>query len=138
MCFFFIQNSKLNEIAKESKVPSSRIGRLANFGNLAAGLGIGALNELTRRALGYTDKIDQSDSLLSSSKSVFLTEENVQRIVDTLCKVRGAALKLGQMLSIQDEALLSPTLQRIFDRVRQSADFMPFWQTEVFTFSHSF
>ena len=107
---------------------------MANFGNLAAGLGIGALNELTRRALGYTDKIDQSDSLLSSSKSVFLTEENVQRIVDTLCKVRGAALKLGQMLSIQDEALLSPTLQRIFERVRQSADFMPFWQTEVCTF----
>ena len=34
------------------------------------------------------------------------------------------------MLSIQDDALLSPTLQRIFERVRQSADFMPFWQTE--------
>lgn len=68
--------------------------------------------------------------MLSSSKSVFLTEENVQRVVDTLCKVRGAALKLGQMLSIQDETLLSPTLQKVFERVRQSADFMPFSQTE--------
>lgn len=33
--------------------------------------------------------------------SPFLTEENAERIVNTLCRVRGAALKLGQMLSIQ-------------------------------------
>ena len=33
--------------------------------------------------------------------SVLLTEANVTKIVDTLCRVRGAALKLGQMLSIQ-------------------------------------
>lgn len=31
----------------------------------------------------------------------FLTEANAERIVNTLCRVRGAALKLGQMLSIQ-------------------------------------
>lgn len=31
----------------------------------------------------------------------FLSEANAERIVDTLCKVRGAALKIGQMLSIQ-------------------------------------
>ena len=92
---------------------------------------MGALNELTKRALGVNDKNkDNTNSIISSSKSVFLTEENIGRVVDTLCKVRGAALKLGQMLSIQDDALLSPTLQRIFERVRQSADFMPFWQTE--------
>lgn len=33
--------------------------------------------------------------------SPFLSEANAERIVSTLCKVRGAALKLGQMLSIQ-------------------------------------
>lgn len=31
----------------------------------------------------------------------FLTEENAERIVDRLCRARGAALKLGQMISIQ-------------------------------------
>lgn len=35
--------------------------------------------------------------------NVFLSEANAERIVHTLCKVRGAALKLGQMLSIQGE-----------------------------------
>ena len=33
--------------------------------------------------------------------SSFLTEDNVEKIVSTLCKVRGAALKFGQMISIQ-------------------------------------
>lgn len=36
--------------------------------------------------------------------SPFLSEANAERIVRTLCKVRGAALKLGQMLSIQGSA----------------------------------
>lgn len=43
----------------------------------------------------------------------------------------GAALKIGQILSIQDNNLLSPQLQKAFERVRQSADFMPSWQLEV-------
>lgn len=43
----------------------------------------------------------------------------------------GAALKLGQILSIQDNTIISPTLQKAFERVRQSADFMPSWQVEV-------
>lgn len=122
---------KLNKFSKERQVPSGRVSRLINFGNLAAGLSAGALSEMAKRAIGKDNKGENlTNSMIDSTKSVFLTEENMERIVDTLCKVRGAALKLGQMLSIQDEALLSPTLQRIFDRVRQSADFMPFWQTE--------
>ena len=40
-------------------------------------------------------------SILDSS--AFLSEANAERIVRTLCKVRGAALKLGQMLSIQGD-----------------------------------
>lgn len=41
--------------------------------------------------------------------SPFLSEANAERIVRTLCKVRGAALKLGQMLSIQGEGRHSQT-----------------------------
>lgn len=33
--------------------------------------------------------------------SPLLSEANAERIVNTLCNVRGAALKIGQMLSIQ-------------------------------------
>ncbi|CAL4130120.1 unnamed protein product, partial [Meganyctiphanes norvegica] len=119
---------ELSENAKARKVPYSRLGRMMTFGGLAAGLGAGTIAELTRRTLGMKGT-DVTGSLLGDS--AVLSEANAKRIVDTLCKVRGAALKLGQMMSIQDNALINPQLQRIFDRVRQSADFMPIYQLEV-------
>ncbi|XP_064083884.1 LOW QUALITY PROTEIN: uncharacterized protein LOC135199655 [Macrobrachium nipponense] len=119
--------STLAENAQARKVPHSRFGRMLTFGSLAAGLGAGTIAEMTRRTLGVNQG-KGSGSLLDASP--FLTEANAKRIVDTLCKVRGAALKLGQMLSIQDSALINPQVQKIFERVRQSADFMPAWQLE--------
>jgi len=38
---------------------------------------------------------------------------------------------LGQILSLQDNSILNPQLQKVFERVRQAADFMPSWQMEV-------
>ena len=40
--------------------------------------------------------------------SPYLTEANAERLANALCRMRGAALKLGQMLSIQDENLMPP------------------------------
>ena len=62
--------------------------------------------------------------------STVLSEANIERIVETLCRVRGAALKLGQMFSIQDDSFMPPELAAAFDRVRSNADFMPKWQLE--------
>uniref|UniRef100_A0A8C5S4K8 Atypical kinase COQ8A, mitochondrial n=1 Tax=Laticauda laticaudata TaxID=8630 RepID=A0A8C5S4K8_LATLA len=115
----------LSERARERKVPVTRIGRLANFGGLAVGLGIGALAEVAKKSLRSEERSGKKAVLDSSP---FLSEANAERIVSTLCKVRGAALKLGQMLSIQDDAFINPQLQKIFERVRQSADFMPLKQ----------
>lgn len=121
----------MSETSREVAVPSSRIGRLASYGSLAAGLGVGALAEVTRRTLGISEanKGDNGAPAILDSNP-FLTEANAERIVRTLCKVRGAALKLGQMLSIQDNSMINPQLQKIFERVRQSADFMPMRQME--------
>lgn len=52
-----------------------------SFGSLAAGLGVGTVAEFARRTLGLTER-DTWDSL-------FLTPANTERIVSTLCKVRG-------------------------------------------------
>uniref|UniRef100_A0A671P0P0 Atypical kinase COQ8A, mitochondrial n=1 Tax=Sinocyclocheilus anshuiensis TaxID=1608454 RepID=A0A671P0P0_9TELE len=116
----------LSERARERKVPVTRLGRLANFGGLAVGLGIGALAEVAKKSLRSEEKNGEKKAVLDNSP--FLSEANAERIVRTLCKVRGAALKLGQMLSIQDDAFINPQLAKIFERVRQSADFMPIRQ----------
>lgn len=94
---------------------------MVSFGTLAAGLGIGTLTEYTKRTLGIEKDNDGN---------VFMNKANMERIVDTLCKVRGAALKLGQILSIQDESIVDPELSKALERVRKSADFMPTWQLE--------
>lgn len=108
---------KLSELAKQRSVPSSRIGRLASFGTLFAGLGVGTLNEMAKGALGLGGAQNIKEALFSPG--------NTERIVDTLCKVRGAALKIGQILSIQDSSIVSPEMVKAFDRVRQAADYMP-------------
>lgn len=130
----------LSSSARERRVPSSRVARLLSFGGLAAGLGAGALAEMARRSVNWRRK-DPNKSSSSGDRlttlnggdntapllaaSPLLTDANAERIVATLCRVRGAALKLGQLLSLQDESMVDSRLQRIFERVRQSADFMP-------------
>ncbi|VDN02529.1 unnamed protein product [Thelazia callipaeda] len=110
--------ASINDKNCERKVPSSRIARFAQFGQLGVSLAMGAATEVAKRALRF-DKVN------IDAKNPFMTEANAEKIVYTLCKVRGAALKLGQMFSIQDPDLISPTLLKIFERVRHSADFMP-------------
>uniref|UniRef100_A0A4W5NYT4 Atypical kinase COQ8A, mitochondrial n=1 Tax=Hucho hucho TaxID=62062 RepID=A0A4W5NYT4_9TELE len=98
----------LSERARERKVPVTRLGRLANFGGLAVGLGFGALAEVAKKSMRPSEDNGNSDKKAVLDSSPFLSEANAERIVRTLCKVRGAALKLGQMLSIQGD--IAPSL----------------------------
>ena len=43
--------------------------------------------------------------------NAYLTDKNAERLATALCRMRGAALKLGQMLSIQDEGVLPPQVR---------------------------
>ncbi|KAJ7634452.1 ABC1-domain-containing protein [Roridomyces roridus] len=105
---------------QSSKVPSSRLGRLFHYGGLAASLGYGAASEMIRRTANPQD----------SQGSVMMTEANITRLVTKLSRMRGAALKLGQFLSIQDTHLLPADVDKIFRRVQDGAHYMPDWQME--------
>jgi aarF domain-containing kinase len=98
-------------------VPSTRIGRAAGFASLGVGLAAGTMFEAASRLVGG-----------SSSESVVANDANADRLAKTLCRMRGAALKLGQMLSIQDATLLPAPLARALEQVRQGADAMPSYQ----------
>jgi aarF domain-containing kinase len=60
-----------------------------------------------------------------------LSPKNIEKIVSKLSKMRGAALKLGQMLSIQDNEALSPDLHKVLVRVQNNANYMPDYQRIV-------
>ncbi|KAK4127493.1 ABC1-domain-containing protein [Parathielavia appendiculata] len=104
---------------RESAVPSSRLGRLWNYGGLAAGMFAGAIGEGLSRAVGG-----------GGSGSVMLSAANMERLVAKLSRMRGAALKLGQMMSFQDAKMLPVPIQEVLQRVQDRADYMPGWQRD--------
>ena len=81
---------------RESRVPSSQLGRLWQYGSLATSMAFGALGEGMRR-------VSKPDS--AEKSSVFVNEANMERLVAKLSRMRGAALKLGQMMSFQGESI---------------------------------
>lgn len=97
-----------------SDVPSTRLGRIFHYGGLAAGMGLGALNEGFRRAGGN-----------GGAGSLLMSPANLERLVRKLSRMRGAALKLGQMISFQDSRMLPAPIQEVLSRVQDSADYMP-------------
>uniref|UniRef100_A0A7S3V0L6 ABC1 atypical kinase-like domain-containing protein n=1 Tax=Aplanochytrium stocchinoi TaxID=215587 RepID=A0A7S3V0L6_9STRA len=101
---------------KQKKVPDSPLARVAGFGSLAVGLVGGGVAEAVKRIGGASEQV---------SGPVFISENNSERLAKTLCRMRGAALKIGQMMSIQDESLMPPHLAQALEKVRQNADVMP-------------
>ncbi|RKF56871.1 Atypical kinase COQ8, mitochondrial [Golovinomyces cichoracearum] len=104
---------------RESRVPASRISRLWNYGGLAAGMLGGVVRERFRRAS------DSGGTKESDGASYILSASNVDRLVTKLSRMRGAALKLGQMISFQDSNMLPTPVQEVLQRLQDRADYMP-------------
>ena len=106
-----------------TRVPGSRMSRLGRLGSLATGVAGGMLAEGARQlAQGKRPVI--SDLLL--------TPQNAERVTRQLAKLRGAAMKVGQLLSMDAGDILPPELTEILSRLRADAEPMPFSQlTEV-------
>ncbi|SCU97017.1 LAMI_0F08592g1_1 [Lachancea mirantina] len=101
---------------QSSDVPSSRISRLFHYGSLAAGVGLSAASQ------GLNQVISGKKPTF---KSLILSEENLERITKKFSKMRGAALKIGQLMSFQDEKVLPRELYEIISRVQNRAHYMP-------------
>ncbi|KAI1366600.1 ABC1 family-domain-containing protein [Xylaria arbuscula] len=99
---------------RESKVPATRLGRIWNYSGLAAGMLGGALTEGLSRGFGGGGK-----------GSIMFSASNMERLVAKLSKMRGAALKLGQMMSFQDSKMLPEPIREVLQRVQDRADYMP-------------
>ncbi|KAK2009370.1 ABC1 family protein [Colletotrichum eremochloae] len=106
-------------VLRESKVPATRLSRLWNYGGLAAGMMGGAITESIGRAFGG-----------KGEGSVLLSAGNMERLVAKLSRMRGAALKMGQMMSFQDTKMLPGPIQEVLQRVQDRADYMPAWQRD--------
>ncbi|HHF3230412.1 TPA: ABC1 kinase family protein [Vibrio diabolicus] len=102
--------------AKERSLPTHRISRFSKFASLATRVAGNVIAEGTKQiAKGNKPK----------AKDLVLTPQNIARLTDQLAHLRGAAMKLGQMLSMDAGDVLEPELADILSRLRSNADPMP-------------
>ena len=73
-------------------VPAGPWSRAYNFGKLGLSILGGGITEAIKQNIGISDNQNKG------SKSYFLNEKNAEKISLALCKMRGAPLKLGQVL----------------------------------------
>lgn len=101
---------------KQRAVPTGRIARFGKLGSLATRVAGNMLaTGVSQLAKGERPAI----------KDLLLTPANAARIADQLANMRGAAMKVGQLISMDAGDMLPPELSDILARLRSDADPMP-------------
>lgn len=98
-----------------ARVPQTRVGRLASVALAVGELAIGGLAESVRRI----------GSGQAEAPSAFLSADNARRLAARLARLRGGAMKLGQMISLQGTDLLPPEFAQALAILRAQAAPMP-------------
>lgn len=97
-------------------IPTSRAGRLARMARIAGGVAGGMLAEGTRQLRA---------GKLPKAKDMLLTPGNARRVAEQLATMRGAAMKVGQILSMDTGEFLPRELTDILAKLRDDARQMP-------------
>jgi predicted unusual protein kinase regulating ubiquinone biosynthesis (AarF/ABC1/UbiB family) len=101
---------------RESRVPTTRVGRLVKLGCTAGELAIGGVLEGARRVVRATP---------DDAVNMFLTAANAEKLAHRLAGMRGAAMKMGQMLSMESADILPREFTDALAALRDSASRMP-------------
>jgi len=102
--------------SKSLRVPAGRMNRFARLGGLTAGVaGNMAAGGLASLGRGQRPSV----------RDLLLTPRNVTRIADELAKMRGAAMKMGQLISMDTGDVLPPELAQIMARLRDDGYIIP-------------
>jgi len=83
---------------------------------MAGGMAFGTVAEGARRWLNG-DEVSASDLVLNGA--------NAKQLAKSLARMRGAAMKLGQLLSLEGDVNLPPEFADALSGLRSSADMMP-------------
>ena len=97
-------------------VPQGRLTRMLRLGGLAGGIG-------TRALAGGARQL--ATGRRPTAQELFLTPANAARLAAQLAQMRGAAMKMGQLISMEAGDFLPPELTAILSRLRADADPMP-------------
>lgn len=99
--------------SRTSKVPHGRLSRLAHIGAAATTAATSSLS--LRAAKLWGQRVPEG----------WITPRGARSLARRLSRLRGAAMKLGQMLSIESESLVPPEIAEALSVLRAAADAMP-------------
>ncbi|MFZ3582225.1 ABC1 kinase family protein [Loktanella sp. DJP18] len=102
--------------ARPVAVPAHRLVRLGHLSAMTAGVA----GNMARHGLAQLGRGQRP-----SFRDLLLTPSNLTRIADQLAKMRGAAMKVGQLMSMDTGDVLPPELAQIMARLRDDAHVMP-------------
>jgi predicted unusual protein kinase regulating ubiquinone biosynthesis (AarF/ABC1/UbiB family) len=105
----------LSAVGGALRVPSGRLERAARWGMLTGGMAAGFVGEGVRRVA--------SGASFGYSELVF-NDANARRLLKSLGRMRGAAMKLGQALSMELEGLVPPAFTEILAALQASGNTM--------------
>jgi predicted unusual protein kinase regulating ubiquinone biosynthesis (AarF/ABC1/UbiB family) len=97
-------------------VPSSRLARATRLGGMTTSM-------MARMAAGAAR--DLASGKRPRASALLLTPANIGHLTAELARMRGAAMKMGQLISMESSDLLPPDLSHILSQLRQDAHFMP-------------
>lgn len=101
---------------RSAAVPQGRLSRMAKLGGLASRIAGNIIADSGRHlAQGKRPAIND----------LLLTPRNLSQVADKLATMRGAAMKVGQLISMDAGTVLPRELSSILDRLRQDAVIMP-------------
>lgn len=106
-------------MTEQRRLPKSRMARMSKLGRLAGGIVTGVVGEGVRQL---------SQGQRPRMSELVLTPQNFQKISDRLAEMRGAAMKLGQLLSMESGEFIPAELNQILARLREKAYYMPLGQ----------
>lgn len=111
-----------NKPPKQKALPASRFARLSRMARLASGVAGGMVAEGVKQ---------WSKGQRPSMRDLLLTPNNAERVAERLSEMRGAAMKLGQMLSMDTGDFLPKPLADALSQLRAEAHTLPQKQTRA-------
>ncbi len=103
-------------MSRQKELPSSRLRRLGKFGGLVG-------NVVANMALDGAKELGKGR--LPKVQNLLLTPKNIANLAERLAQMRGAAMKMGQILSMDAGDLLPPELTEVLAILRDDAYALP-------------
>lgn len=103
-------------MTQQRKIPTSRLSRLSTIGGFVAKVAGNVV-------LDGAKQLSKGKS--PSLKNLIVQPKNIEQLADKLSELRGAAMKVGQLLSMDAGDLLPPELSMLLEKLRADAPSMP-------------